>query len=221
MHTDEQMLLATVAEISDRLIPQLRLDTYEQALYWYLFRQTHLLHASETTISYAAIEKAIGVTKTAATRRLRSLEEKGCIKVVDTGWGGTKVSVSLPEQVLGPVAALSEAQPVDVEAINFFSQAQYREAILHREGSLCFYCLKRLSSENYALDHLVPQIDGGNDSYRNVVAACHSCNSSKNARSAEDFLRGLLRSGRLGDAEFEQRLLAVAAVKQGELKPDV
>jgi len=220
MHT-EQMLLTTLAEISDRLIPQLRLDTYEHALYWDLFRHTHLLGAVETTISYAAIEKAIGVTKTATTRRLRSLAEKGCIRVVDTGWGGTKVSVSLPEEMLGPVTAPHDAQPVDIEAIDFFGQAQYREAILRREGNSCFFCLKKLSPENYALDHLVPQSDGGNDSYRNVVAACHSCNSSKNATSAEDFLRRLLRSGRLSDLEFEQRLLALDAIKQGELKPDV
>jgi len=76
---DEQALVATLAEVSDRLIPQLQLDTYEQALYWYLFRQTHFHGGVEATISYAAIEKAIGVTKTAATRRLRSLEAKGCI----------------------------------------------------------------------------------------------------------------------------------------------
>ncbi len=218
---DDQALLATLAEISDRLIPQRRLDTYEQALYWYLFRQTHVLAAVEATISYAAIEKAIGVTKTAATRRLRSLEEKGCIKVVDTGWGGTKVSVSLPEEILGPSAAPAKIQPADIETINFFAQEQYREAILHREGNTCFYCLRKLSGENYALDHLVPQSDGGNDSYRNVVAACHSCNSSKNAASAEDFLRRLYRSGRLNDSEFERRLLAVDALKQGEFKPDV
>jgi DNA-binding Lrp family transcriptional regulator len=218
---DEQALLATAADISDRLIPELRLDTFEQALYWYLFRQTHLRASREATISYAAIEKAIGVTKTAATRRLRSLQEKGCIKLVDTGWGGTRVSVSLPAEVLGARAATSEAPPVDIETINFFAEQQYREAILRREANTCFYCLRKLSRENNALDHLVPQSDGGNDSYRNVVAACHSCNSSKNATSAEDFLRGLYRSGRLSDTELDQRLLAIEAVKQGELKPDV
>lgn len=218
---DEQALLATAADISDRLFPELRLDTFEQALYWYLFRKTRLSAAIEATISYAAIETAIGVTKTAATRRLRSLEAKGCIKVVDTGWGGTKVSVSLPAEILGPRTAISEATPVDIESINFFTEPQYREAILRREANACFYCLRKLSRGNNALDHLVPQSDGGNDSYRNVVATCHSCNSSKNATAAEDFLRGLYRSGRLSDTELDQRLRAVEAVKQGELKPDV
>jgi DNA-binding Lrp family transcriptional regulator len=218
---DEQELLATAADISDRLIPERQLDTFEQALYWYLFRETHLRAAREATVSYAAIRKAIGVTKTAATRRLRSLQEKGCIKLVDTGWGGTKVSVSLPAEVLGTGAPAADAVQVDIETINFFSDSQYREAILRREASACFYCLRKLTRENNALDHLVPQRDGGNDTYRNVVAACHSCNSSKNAISAEDFIRGLYRSGRLSDTELDQRLLAVEAVKQGELKPDV
>lgn len=217
----EKALLAAIAEVSDRLIPQLHLDPYEQVLYWYLFRQTHLSDAVEATISYAAIKRAIGVTKTAATRRLRSLEEKGCIKVVDKGWGGTKVSVFIPERILGLSAASGEAQPVDIEAINFFAQEKYRDAILQREGNTCFYCLRKLSTENCALDHLVPQSDGGTDSYRNVVASCHACNSSKQDASAEDFLRRLYRSGRLNEVEFEQRLLAVDALKQGEMKPDV
>jgi CRISPR/Cas system Type II protein with McrA/HNH and RuvC-like nuclease domain len=140
---------------------------------------------------------------------------------VDTGWGGTKVSVALPEQILGPSAASGEAQRVDIETINFFAQERYRQAILNREGNICFYCMRKLSKENWALDHLVPQSAGGNDSYRNVVAVCHSCNSSKNAASAGDFLRRLYRSGRLNDTEFEQRLLAVDALKQGQLKPEV
>jgi len=218
---DEREIITTLKDISDRLIPVLDLDTYEQALYWYLFRQTHLQSTLETTVSYAEIQKSIGVTKTASTRRLRSLEEKKCIKVVDTGWGGTKVSVSLPEEILGSSSAATELKPVDIEEINFFVQEQYREAILKREGNTCFYCLRKLTSENYALDHLIPQRDGGNDSYRNVVAACHSCNSSKNAVPAEDFLRRLLRTGRISDAEFEERLLAVDAMKQGEIKPNV
>lgn len=218
---DQQALLAMVEEISDRLIPELHLDSYEQSLYWYLFRQTRLSGAIEAMISYASIEKAIGVTKTAATRRLRSLEEKGCIKVVDTGWGGTKVSVSLPDEILGPRAVPAEVKPGDIESIDFFAQEQYREAILRRDDSTCFYCSRKLSRENYALDHLVPQSDGGNNSYRNVVASCHSCNSSKNNASAEDFLRRLYRSGCLNDTEFETRLLAVEALKQGELKPEV
>lgn len=218
---DEETLQVTVADISDRLIPALRLDTFEQALYWYLFRLTHLQAFTETTISYAAIEKAIGVTKTAATRRLRSLQEKGCIKLIDTGWGGTKVSVSLPADVLGERAAVPEMPAVDVETINFFVDQQYREAILRREGNTCFYCLRKLTRENSALDHLVPQSDGGNDGYRNVVAACHSCNSAKNATSAEDFLRSVYRSGRLSDSELDQRLNAVDALRQGKLKPDV
>jgi len=48
-----------------------------------------------------------------------------------------------------------------------------------------------------------------------------TANSSKNAVPAEDFLRRLLRTGRISDAEFEERLLAVDAMKQGEIKPNV
>ena len=129
MPPDHQALMESIADISDRLIPRLRLDTYEQAIYWYLFRQTHLLDTDEATVSYTAIENSIGVTKTAATRRLRSLAEKGCIKVVDTGWGGTKVSVALPVQILGSQFDANPGQTLDIETINFFGQPKYRESI--------------------------------------------------------------------------------------------
>jgi hypothetical protein len=216
---DKSEIIVILKDISDRLIPELGLDTYEQSIYWWLFRQTHLQSAHETTVSYADIQKSTGVTKTAATRRLRSLEEKKCIKVTDTGWGGTKVTVSLPKEILGVLPTSNDDQPVDIEGANFFTQEKYRQAILKRENYSCFYCLKKLTSENYALDHIVPQKDGGNDSYRNVVAACHSCNSAKHAVPVEDYLRRLLRTGRISDNEFDERLLAVDAIKQGEIKP--
>lgn len=49
---------------------------------------------------------------------------------MDAGWGGTKVSVVLPEQILGPLEGPTGAAPLDIEAIDFFVQEQYREAIL-------------------------------------------------------------------------------------------
>src|SRR4051812_34545996 len=42
----------------------------------------------------------------------------------------------------------------------------------------CCYCG---DSNNLTLDHLVPQFKGGVDSADNIVWACRSCNSSKQA----------------------------------------
>ena len=55
------------------------------------------------------------------------------------------------------------------EEVDFCSESNYRETIFNREEGICFYCLKRLTKENYVLDHVQPQIDKGSNNYRNVV----------------------------------------------------
>jgi hypothetical protein len=46
----------------------------------------------------------------------------------------------------------------------------------------------------------------GDNSYRNVVAACRNCNNHKGQDSAEDHLRALHRSGYLSASEFKTEL---------------
>lgn len=46
-------------------------------------------------------------------------------------------------------------------------------------SSHCFYCG---SAESISLDHVIPISRGGRHSIGNLVAACRSCNSRKNAR---------------------------------------
>jgi len=41
------------------------------------------------------------------------------------------------------------------------------------------------------LDHVVPRVNSGRNSYRNLVSRCTECNSQKNQRAAPDFLRWL------------------------------
>lgn len=48
----------------------------------------------------------------------------------------------------------------------------------------CAYCGK---AEQITLDHFIPISKGGTDSLWNIVPACHSCNSSKNASLAQDW----------------------------------
>jgi hypothetical protein len=71
------------------------------------------------------------------------------------------------------------------------------------------------------LDHVVSQLNGGDNSYKNIVASCHKCNNRKQGFDAEDFLRGLYRKGMLSESEFEGRLSALKALWQGDLKPDL
>jgi hypothetical protein len=57
-----------------------------------------------------------------------------------------------------------------------------RLAIYLRDGFLCAYCGTDLHAANrrdVTLDHLVAQIHGGTHHERNLVTACHTCNSKR------------------------------------------
>jgi len=63
--------------------------------------------------------------------------------------------------------------------------SQEWEAILEAAGRACIYCGSR---KQITQDHLTPIARGGNHTAENVAPACLSCNSSKGAKTAEEFL---------------------------------
>lgn len=58
------------------------------------------------------------------------------------------------------------------------------EAKFAEFGNVCVYCG---TSERIGIDHMIPVVRGGTDNIENIVPACRSCNSRKNARTAEEF----------------------------------
>src|SRR5216684_665660 len=87
------------------------------------------------------------------------------------------------------------------------------------ERGRCFYCLRRLTPLIRCLDHVVPRVSFGSNSYRNLVSCCLQCNSQKRDRSAGDFLRWLYRERRLTAVELAARLRALDALASGKLPP--
>ena len=69
------------------------------------------------------------------------------------------------------------------------------------------------------LDHVVPQVRSGGNSYRNLVSSCLECNSRKAQTAPADFLRLLYRDRRLTTAELTARLRALDALAAGKLRP--
>ena len=99
-------------------------------------------------------------------------------------------------------------------------EKQVLRASLHeREGGHCFYCLRRSPGDRKCLDHVVPQAQGGGNSYRNLVSCCVDCNSQKGEQSAAEYLRWLFRGRRLSDAELGGRLRAMDDLAAGKLRP--
>jgi DNA-binding Lrp family transcriptional regulator len=210
-----------VTEIEDHVVPRLKLDVGEARLYYHLLRHSRLVGKHDVLVSVAQIAEVLNCSKNTVKPRLRTLQDKKVIDVTSTGWAGTRIKVFLPREIPDAVPEETAPEVLDIEAIDFYKDTKYRPAILEREQWHCFYCRRALTDEDSGLDHAEPQNADGTNSYRNVVAACHSCNSSKGDDIAEEFLRKLYRRGFLGAAKLEERLADVVKLKQGLLRPIV
>jgi hypothetical protein len=212
-------------EFQDHLAP--KLDTYEQAIYLYIFRKSRLLGADEVTIGFKTDrsrlatgigEKGKPMSEKSCYSRLSSLEEKGCIRVIRTNHAGRLLRLSLPSEIPGIIPPVAQELAVDIEAMDFFGDPANRLLILKREEYRCFYTLQKLDKDNFIVEHVVSR-PAGNNSYRNCVAASREANNKKGNTSADDFLRRLFREGYLNEAEFQGRMEALAQLKAGQLKP--
>lgn len=212
-------------QFQDHLAP--KLDTYEQAIYLYVFRHSRFIGQNEAVIGFktarARMATGLGIDGTpmsegSAYKKLKSLEHKRCITVVQTEHKGTRIRLHLPSEISGAVPpTIITPEEIDIEQIDFFD-AENRLAILNREGYRCFYTLKKIDANSFVVDHVVSRPEGDN-SYRNLVAASREANNRKSDMPAEDFIRLLYREGLLSEAECQGRLEALAELKLGLLKP--
>jgi hypothetical protein len=214
-----------IVQFQDHLAP--KLDTYEQAIYLYVFRHSRLLGLSEATIGFksARTRLATGVgeggtpmSEGTAYKKLASLQAKGCITIVRTNHAGRVLRLHLPSEIIGLIPEPATEPEPDLEAMDFFNVAENRALLLKREGHRCFYTLQRLDADNFIVEHVVSR-PTGNNSYRNCVAASREANNRKGAMSAEDFVRQLFREGFLSELELQDRLQAIVKLKAGELRP--
>jgi hypothetical protein len=176
-------------DFQDYLAP--RLDTYEQAIYLYLFRHTRLIGIEETVVGFKSArrrmacgigEKGKPMSENTAYEKLQSLQKKGCIVILDTNRDGRRIQLKLPSEIPGVIVASAAPDVPDIETEDFFEVEANRSRILAREGRLCFYCLRQLNDENYVVEHVASRPVGDNG-YRNVVAACRHCNNRKGSSS--------------------------------------
>jgi hypothetical protein len=206
-------------EIEDLLIPHYQFDIWERGLYLYLLNQTRLRGLESATIPLSTISAALSCSDWQSRKTIRVLGDKGVIELEQTRKGHA-VKVLLPTELgIQPVAEQEKKR--DIEDIDFFKNREFVSELIAREKGQCFYCLSDISLENCELDHVVSQLNGGNNSYKNIVASCHKCNTRKLATEAEDYLRSIFRKGMLSDSELEGRLSATEALKSGNLKPQI
>jgi 5-methylcytosine-specific restriction endonuclease McrA len=211
-------------QMEDSLVPRLRLSVLERSIYSHLLRHSRLegkLRLRFSILWLARATRVSGAPTRAAVRRLVAL---GVLRLVHRSKAGHLVEVRLPQEVRAASAnrsrnTLSPSSAFTLEQADFLQTSALRESIHSRERGLCFYCLRRLTPSRKCLDHVVPRVNLGPNSYRNLVSCCVECNSHKGERPAGDFLRWLYREGRLTAVELTARVRALDSLASGKLLP--
>jgi hypothetical protein len=224
--TDNDSPIQALIDIQDFLVPML--DTYEQALYHYILRHTLLVGRDSAIIAVKTANIGLGKSKVGSqpsesqkSKKLRTLVDKGCIEIVGRSYRGTEVRPIFPKDIPGLIPEAVEIKKPNIETIDFFEGRVHVGALLEREEGKCFYTLQKINQENCVLDHVVPQSKGGDNSYRNIVAASFDANSSKGDKNAEDFARELYRSGLLNLSEMNHLLERIEDLQEGKLIPRI
>jgi 5-methylcytosine-specific restriction endonuclease McrA len=218
-------------QFEDVLVPRLGRSVKERAVYSYLLRHSLVVGKVRLQFAVMALARTLGLSIGAARQAVRRLDELGALRVLERSKSGHLAEMRLPEKIravrlrkngaLVATGAAGETPPSTVETTDFLKSWALRKAIHDRERGACFYCLRRTLANVRCLDHVVPRVRFGRNSYRNLVSCCIECNTRKNDRPARDFLRTLYRLGRLTPAELDARLRALKDVAAGKLRPAV
>jgi len=212
-------------EFEDLLVPGLRLSLLDRAVYSHLFRHSRLEGKLRVRFSIPSLARGVRASCSPTRQSVRRLIEHGALRLVERTKAGHVVEVRLPGEIRPArtealaIVAANGARRVNLEETDFLQNKALRDAIHARERERCFYCMRRLSERMRCLDHVIPRVQLGRNSYRNLVSCCVECNSLKGERMAGDFLRWLFREGKLTTAELSGRLRALEALAAGKLRP--
>ncbi len=238
-------------QFEDVLAPRLGLTVWDRAVYSYLLRHSLVVGKLRLHFAVLSVARDLGLSNGPVRQAVRRLDELGALRLLERSKTGHLVEMRLPEQIrsvrpgqgviiarhsplatrlprasrghfLNGASQAAEEPPASaLEATDFLKTWALRKAIHDRERSACFYCLRRTPAHVQCLDHVVPRVRFGRNSYRNLVSCCLECNTRKGDRPARDFLRTLYRLGRLTPAELDGRLRALKDLAAGKFRPQL
>lgn len=147
--SDAAGALVILRDVIDYLFP--RLDTYEQALYLHIFRKTILEGAREATVGFKSASKQLAfgvgakgtrIAEGTIYEKLRGLQSKGCVEVIDTLRRGTQLKIKVPTEIPGLIPSPELLAIPNIEALDFFNLV-----------AACLGCNNRKGADS-AEDHL-------------------------------------------------------------------
>lgn len=68
-----------------------------------------------------------------------------------------------------------------------------RRNIYSRDGNTCQYCAFTGATDKLNLDHVIPKVQGGKNTWTNLVCSCFKCNTKKAGRTPEQAGMKLIR----------------------------
>ena len=214
-------------DFEDQLAPGLRLCPMDRVVYSHLLRHSRLEGRLRLQFTIGWLARGTTLCVASARDAVRRLIGHRVLRLVQRSRDGHIVEVRTPSEVRGARPRQIASRPAgrggvfDFDSVDFLRSPELRRAIHGREGGRCFYCLSRLTPATRCLDHVVPRAKFGDNSWRNLVSCCHTCNAAKGALPAADFLRVLHRERRLTDVELTARFAALDDLAAGKLRPRV
>ena len=220
MKTSKPNALQVWKQVEDVLVPRLRLSVIDRAVYSHFLRHTRLEGKRRLKFSINSLTRFVQLSDGAIRRSVRRLAANGVLRIIHRSKQGHVIEVRLPNEVRAarPTKA-DHLRTLDIEHADFLASKPLRDAIHAREAGSCFYCMRRMTPTVKSLDHVIPRVRRGRNSYRNLVSCCLECNTRKGARHAHDFLRWLYRQRHLTPTELSGRLRALDALAAGKLRP--
>ena len=206
-------------QFEDMVVPRLRLSIVDRAVYSHLLRDSRLEGKVRLQFSIPWLARAARLTNNPVRLAVRRLVDHGALRLVERSKVGHLVEVRLPQEIRAVRDPAPRPPAATLEGTHFLKTKALRQAIHSRERGHCSYCLRRLNPRVRCLDQVVPRVQLGPGSYRNLVSCCLECNSDKGQKPAPDFLRFLYRERRLTAAELTCRLRALDALASGKLPP--
>lgn len=152
-------------------------------------------------------------------KKLRSLELKGAINILERSHKGMLIAIVLPQNISGLIKS-SELFKVDIDSLDFYKDRRLLPTILERENYRCFYTGKKITEEKCYLDHVVASSTYGNNSYKNIVASSYDANSMKNNKAVADFIRQLYKEDIISLIEFDNLKKKIEDLQKGMLVPN-
>ena len=217
----------------DDVATRLNLNLIERAVYSHLLLHTRLEGRLRERFTIAEVACKLKLSRGPVRNAMRRLADHGVLRFLDRSYNGHLVEVRLPAEVplrakmpparrkTGTGARTKPRAESNLERVDFLRSTELRQAIHARESGQCFYCRRRIPGRSLCLDHVVPCVKSGQNSYRNLVSCCAECNWQKKDHAAVDFLRELYREGRLSCKELSGGLRKLQALAAGKLRPPV